>query len=264
MDPRLTRTARLIGEEGIRRLSRAHVLLFGLGGVGGTACEALARAGIGAFTIVDRDRVDITNLNRQTVAYEDTIGREKTQVMRERILAIHPQARVTTHTAFYLPDSPLKQSLCFEEYDYVIDCVDTVTAKIDIIETAFCARVPVISAMGAGNRLDPSALRAADLFSTDTDPLARVMRRELRKRGVTACKVVYSTEQPLKPLPQPPLDDDNLRDGTGEDGDSCDAGTHRKDTPASAPFVPPAAGLLIASVVVRDLLGACDTAFGES
>lgn len=224
MEERFQRTAMLIGEEGLKRLSECHVAVFGIGGVGGYVVESLARCGIGELTLVDKDVVSMTNLNRQIIALESTVGRMKTQVMKERIREINPKALVHTRETFFLPEN--SQTFPFESYDYVVDAVDTVTAKIEIIMKCRELGVPVISSMGTGNKMDPSKLQAADIYKTSVCPLARVMRRELKSRGVKHQKVVYSTEEPVA--------------------------NHR--TPGSVSFVPASAGILIASVVVQDIL----------
>ena len=231
-----TRTALLLGEDAMRKLNRSRVAVFGIGGVGGYAVEALARSGVGAFELIDRDVVSESNLNRQIIATHKTIGRGKTEVMAERIHDINPDAEVTQRRCFYLPETA--DQFDFTQYDYIIDAVDTITAKIEIILRAQKAGVPVISSMGAGNKLDPSKFEVADIYKTSVDPLARVMRRELKKRGVRKLKVVYSKEEPLKPL--------------GKIEADPEAG--RKDVPGSAVFTPAAAGLLIASEVVKDLI----------
>ena len=234
-DGRFIRSEMLIGKEALDKLADSTVAVFGIGGVGGYVCEALARSGIGHFELIDKDTVDFSNLNRQLIATGETLGRFKTELMRERILSINPYAEVRTRNCFFLPENA--SEFHFEEYDYVVDAVDTVTAKIEIVMRCRMAGVQVISSMGTGNKLDPSALRAADLFDTKVCPLARVMRRELKKRGVNALKVVYSEEQPVK-----------LQNAAPE-------GDRRKDVPGSMVFVPGAAGLLIASEVVKDLAG---------
>ena len=237
MENQFERTELLIGSDAVSVLKKSKVAIFGVGGVGGYVAEALARSGIGAFELVDRDVVSVTNLNRQIIATWKTIGREKTEVMAERIHDINPNADVVCRKCFFLPETA--DQFDFTQYDYVVDAVDTVTAKIEIILKAQKAGVPVISSMGAGNKLDPSKFEAADVYKTSVDPLARVMRRELKKRGVRKLKVVYSKEEPLKPL--------------GKIEADPDAG--RKDVPGSSAFTPSAAGLLIASEVVKDLIG---------
>ena len=237
MENQFERTELLIGSDAVSVLKKSKVAIFGVGGVGGYVAEALARSGIGAFELVDRDVVSVTNLNRQIIATWKTIGREKTEVMAERIHDINPNADVVCRKCFFLPETA--DQFDFTQYDYVVDAVDTVTAKIEIILKAQKAGIPVISSMGAGNKLDPSKFEAADIYKTSVEPLARVMRRELKKRGVRKLKVVYSKEEPLKPL--------------GKIEADPDAG--RKDVPGSSAFTPSAAGLLIASEVVKDLIG---------
>lgn len=229
MEARFQRTEQLIGREGLVRLGRCHVAVFGIGGVGGHATEALARCGIGEFTLVDKDVVSLSNLNRQIIALESTIGQMKTHVMQERIEQINPQAAVHRMDTFFLPDN--SDAFPFENYDYVVDAVDTVTAKIELVMRCQERGVPIISSMGTGNKLEPSKLQVADIYKTSVCPLAKVMRRELRNRGVKQLKVVYSTEEPAMKL----------------------------RTPGSMAFVPGSAGLLIASEVVRDLLENKDT-----
>lgn len=237
VEDQFVRTELLLGSDAMRILGKSKVAVFGVGGVGGYVTEALARSGVGAFELIDRDVVSVTNLNRQIIATWKTIGRDKTEVMAERIRDINPEAEVTLRKCFYLPETA--DQFDFTRYDYVVDAVDTVTAKIEIILQAQRAGVPVISSMGAGNKLDPSAFEVADIYKTSVDPLARVMRRELKKRGVKKLKVVYSKEVPIKPLGQIEADPE--------------AG--RKDVPGSSAFTPSAAGLLIASEVVKDLIG---------
>ncbi|WP_418746984.1 ThiF family adenylyltransferase [Frisingicoccus sp.] len=224
MEERFQRTGMLIGENGLKRLSGCHVAVFGIGGVGGYVVEALVRCGIGEFTLVDKDVVSMSNLNRQIIALESTVGRMKTRVMKERIEEINPNALVHTRETFFLPDN--SRTFPFESFDYVVDAVDTVTAKIELIVKCQELGIPIISSMGTGNKMDPSKLRTADIYKTSVCPLARVMRRELKSRGIRHQKVVYSTEEPVA--------------------------NHR--TPGSMSFVPGSAGLLIASVVIQDLL----------
>ena len=245
-----SRTELLIGKEALERLSKAHVAVFGIGGVGGYVVEALVRSGIGNFDLIDDDKVCLTNLNRQIIATRDTIGRHKVEVMRERILSINPDAEVTTHRCFYLPENA--QDFDFSSYDYVVDAVDTVTAKLEIVMRAKESNIPVISCMGVGNKLNPTQLEISDIYKTSVCPLAKVMRRELRKRGVDKLKVLYSKEEPITPL------DDS--EDTCREHCVCPPGTTRKCTqrraiPGSISFVPSAAGLIIASEVVKDLAG---------
>lgn len=193
-----SRTELLLGKEAMERLSNARVAVFGIGGVGGYVCEALVRSGIGTFDLIDDDKVCLTNLNRQIIATRKTVGKYKTEVMKERILDINPKAVVNIHNCFFLPENA--DEFPFEKYDYVVDAVDTVTAKIAIIMKAKEKNVPVISSMGAGNKLDASMFRVTDIYKTKVCPLAKVMRRELKKRGVKKLKVVYSEELPTRPL----------------------------------------------------------------
>ena len=218
----------LIGQENLDKLAAARVLVFGVGGVGGYVCEALCRGGVGRIDIVDKDVVDVTNINRQIIATHETVGRPKVEVCRERMLSINPDVKVDARQCFYLPERA--GEFDFGAYDYVVDAVDNVTAKIDIICNARAAGVPVISSMGTGNKLDPTMFKIADIEKTKVCPLAKVVRKELRKRGVFGVKVLYSEEEPRKPL------SDDTR------------------TPASISFVPSAAGLIIAGRVILDIL----------
>lgn len=220
----------------MQKLKDAHVILFGVGGVGGYAAEALARSGVGHLTLVDHDTVSLTNLNRQIIALHSTLGRPKVEVMAERIHDIAPDCDVRMMQCFYLPET--QDQFDLTQYDYVIDAVDTVAAKIQLVVAARQAGVPVISSMGAGNKIDPGALQIADLSKTRVCPLAKVMRKELRKRGIEHLKVVYSTETPLVP-----------RTSTEQKG------TSHRPVPGSTAFVPSVAGLLLAGEVVRDLTG---------
>jgi len=230
-----SRTRMLLGAAALERLSRARVAVFGLGGVGSWAVEALARSGVGALDLIDDDRVCLTNLNRQIIATHETLGAYKTDAAAARVRAIHPDCTVRTHRTFILPETV--SSFDFTQYDYVVDAIDTVAGKLAIVMAAQAAGVPVISALGTGNKLDPARLELADICETSVCPLARVMRRELRRRGVMHLRVVYSREEPLRPL-EP-----------AEDGDE------RRAVPGSTAFVPPAAGLMIAGEVVRHLAG---------
>ncbi len=230
------RTARLLGEKGILRLKQAHVAIFGIGGVGGYACEALARAGVGHLDLFDSDTVSLSNINRQIIALHSTVGRYKTDVMKERILDINPQCEVRTFPVFYLPENADKFPL--DGYDYVADAIDTVSAKIELAVRAKAASVPLISAMGAGNKLDATRFTVTDLSKTEGCPLARVMRRELKARGITHLKVVFSTE-PAAPFPE---------DFT----DEADSVT-KKVPPGSLSYVPSVAGLILAGEIIKDL-----------
>ena len=229
-------------------LAAARVAVFGVGGVGGYVVEGLARSGVGHFDLIDDDKICMTNINRQIIATIPTIGQYKVDAMRERILSINPAAQVTLHKCFYLPENA--DTFDFGTYSYVVDAVDTVTAKIEIILRAQAAGVPVISSMGAGNKIDPTQFHVADIYQTSMCPLAKVMRHELKKRGVKKLKVVYSTEQSLRPI-----DDESI---SCRSNCVCPPGTQRKctqrrDIPGSTSFVPPVAGLIIAGEVLKDL-----------
>lgn len=240
-DP-LSRTRLLLGDAALERLAAARVILFGLGGVGGHAAESLARCGVGAIDLVDDDVVSPSNLNRQLFATSETIGLPKTEAAAARLRAVAPGCRVTCHRLFYLPETAKKIDLSL--YDYAIDAIDTVTAKLCLIAAAQAAGTPILSCMGTGNKLDPSLLRVSMLSETRGDPLARVMRKEAKKRGLRDFPVVWSPEEPRSPQIDPAALAEELRPGAG-----------RRDLPGSAPFVPAAAGLLLASRVVRDLIG---------
>lgn len=238
-----SRTELLLGAEAMERLSHARVAVFGIGGVGGYVCEALARSGIGAFDLVDNDKVSLTNLNRQIIATWNTIGFYKTEVMKQRILDINPNAQVTVHQCFFLPEHA--EEFPFQEYDYIVDAVDTVTAKLELAVQAWERQIPIISSMGAGNKLDAGKFRIADLYDTKVCPLARVMRRELKKRGIPKLKVVYSEEKPVRQIKGQAAD--------GADGGRALQEGEEKMVPGSVAFVPSVAGLMIAGEVVRDL-----------
>lgn len=231
-----SRTELLIGKEKLDRLSQARVAVFGVGGVGGYVVEALARSGVGTLDLIDSDKVALSNLNRQIIATHDTIGRYKADVARQRVLSINPHAVVNVHRIFYLPETA--GQFDFASYDYVVDAIDTVTGKLMLVEQAQKSGTPVISSMGAGNKMDASAFEVADIYETSVCPLAKVMRRELKKRGIRKLKVVYSKEIPLTP---------ETEENMTENG--------RRQTPGSMAFVPAVAGLIIAGEVVRDLIG---------
>ena len=224
MENRFSRTDALLGEQAMEKLKKARVAVFGIGGVGGHVVEALVRSGVGAVDIVDSDKVCLSNLNRQIIATESSIGKYKVDVMKERILDINPEAVVNVHKCFYLPET--KDEFDFSQYSYVVDAVDTVTAKIQLVMEAAEAGVPIISSMGAGNKLDPTAFQVADIYKTSVCPLAKVMRRELKKCGIKKLKVVYSKEQPVV----------------------------KNTVPASVAFVPSVVGLIIAGEVIKDLV----------
>ena len=234
MPDQFSRTRMLLGEAAMERLARARVAVFGLGGVGGYTAEALARSGVGALELIDNDTVSLTNLNRQLFALHSTVGQYKVDAARARLLDINPDMTVNTYRTFYGPETADEFDLT--RYDYVVDAVDTVAAKLELAVRAQAAGTPIISCMGAGNKLDPAAFEVADIYKTSVCPLARVMRRELKKRGVTRLKVVYSTQPPLSP------------GAAGEDGGG-------RRIPGSVAFVPPAAGLVLAGEVVRCLAG---------
>ena len=238
----------LLGKEAMNKLSGSRVAVFGIGGVGGYVCEALVRSGVGAFDLVDNDEVCLTNLNRQIIATRKTVGQYKVEVMKERILDINPDADVRIHKCFFLPENA--DEFSFEKYDYIVDAVDTVTAKIELVMRAQEKNVPIISSMGAGNKLDGSQFRVADIYETKVCPLAKVMRRELKKRGVERLKVVYSEEKPRRPLEDMSV---NCRtDGICPPGAERES-TKRRDIPGSVAFVPSVAGLIIAGEVIKDI-----------
>lgn len=245
MSHQFARTALLLGEDALERLKHVRVAVFGVGGVGGYVCEALVRSGVGAIDLIDNDKVCLSNLNRQIIATHETLGEYKVDAMKARILAINPEAEVTVHRCFFLPENAGEFS--FDAYDYVVDAVDTVTAKIEIILRAQQAGTPVISCMGAGNKLDPCRFEVADIYETSVCPLARVMRRELKKRGVKSLKVVYSREEPRQP--------EWAQEAAGQDlqGEQPEHGA-RRSTPGSVAYVPSVAGLIAAGEVIRDLV----------
>lgn len=234
MAERFSRTELLLGKEAMKRLSAARVAVFGVGGVGGYTVEALARSGIGNIDLIDNDRVSESNINRQIIALDSTVGQYKTEAMRARIADISPDCRVTVHNMFFMPDNA--DSIDFSAYDYAVDAIDTITGKIEIIMRAKASGIPVISSMGAGNKLDPTAFEVSDIYKTSVCPLARVMRREMKKRGVRSLKVVYSREEAVKPV------NTDISQLSG------------KPVPGSSAFVPPVVGLIIASEVVKDII----------
>lgn len=270
MSEQFSRTELLVGADGLRSLLDAKVCVFGVGGVGGFCVEALARAGVGEITIVDNDDVCPSNINRQIIATWDTVGKPKVEVMAERIHSINPQCTVIARQCFYLPET--REDFDFARYDYVVDAIDTVTAKIDLIIAAQEAGTPVISCMGAGNKLDPTRFEVADIYKTSVCKLAKVMRRELRKRGVKKLKCVYSTEEPIK-LQQPiAKQDPSAPAGTIDGGIPAANSSHsaeaaelaaanatasapsHKQAPGSISFVPSVAGLILAGEVIKDLM----------
>ena len=243
-----SRTQLLLGEENMNRLSEAKVAIFGIGGVGGYVAEALARSGVGSFVLVDDDKVCLTNINRQIIATRKTVGQYKVDVMKERILDINPKAEVEVRKCFYLPENA--HEFDFSTYSYVVDAVDTVTAKIEIIMRAQAAGIPVMSSMGAGNKLDPTKFQVADIYKTSMCPLARVMRQELKKRCVKKLKVVYSTEKPTRPIEDMSI---SCRTNCICPPGAAHKCTERRDIPGSIAFVPSVAGLILAGEVIKDL-----------
>ncbi len=234
-----SRTQLMFGKEAMERLSKSRVAVFGIGGVGGYTVEALARSGVGAIDIIDNDKVCLTNINRQIIATHNTIGRYKVDVEAERIAQINPNCKVNVYKTFYMPQT--QAEFDFTLYDYVVDAIDTVTGKLTIVENAKKCNTPVISSMGAGNKLDPTAFEVADIYKTSVCPLAKVMRRELKKRGINSLKVVYSKEEPIKPIEDLEIDNQD---------------SARREIPGSNAFVPSVVGLIIAGEVIKDLTGA--------
>lgn len=244
-EEQFSRTELLYGKEAVEKICAARVAIFGLGGVGGYVAEALARSGVGSFDLIDNDTVCESNLNRQIIATWDTVGMAKTEAARNRILSINPEAKIWVHNCFYLPQT--RSEFDFRQYSYVVDAIDTVTGKIDLILAAKEAGVPVISAMGAGNKIHPSAFEVADIYQTSVCPLAKVMRRELKKRGVKDLKVVYSREEPRKYAAA--ADEERLRQ------ERLQSESTRRSTPGSTAFCPSVAGLIMAGEIVNDLTG---------
>lgn len=247
MSDQFTRTRMLVGDEPLTRLHRSSVAVFGVGGVGGFCVEALARAGVGALDLFDDDTVARSNLNRQIIALHSTLGQPKVEVMAARVRDISPQCQVRAVPLFYMPQTADQVDL--SRYDYVVDAIDTVTAKLELATRCTALGVPIISCMGSANKLDPTAFSVSDISKTDTCPLARVMRKELRKRGIHHLKVVWSREEPLSPIAPP--ETESPAGGGLRPGDPAS----RRQTPGSISFVPAAAGLVLASAVVRELAG---------
>lgn len=241
MTEQFSRTELLLGRTAMEKLAQSKVAVFGIGGVGGYVVEALVRSGIGAVDLIDNDTVCLSNLNRQIIATRKTIGQYKTDVMRERIMDINPECSVEVHRCFYLPEN--KDEFDFSRYSYVVDAVDTVTAKIQLVMQAEEAGVPIISSMGAGNKLNPADFEITDIYKTSVCPLAKVMRRELKKRNIKHLKVVYSKEEPITPMKK-----------EIDEQEEADTGSKRRSTPGSMAFVPSVVGLLIASEVIKDLI----------
>ena len=244
-----SRTQLLVGKEAMERLANARVAIFGIGGVGGYVVEALARSGVGTLDLIDDDKICLTNLNRQIIATRSTIGKYKVDVAKARVLDINPKAVVNTYQTFYVPETA--EQFDFSQYDYVVDAIDTVTGKINLVMQAEQTHTPIISSMGAGNKMDPTAFKVADIYKTSVCPLAKVMRRELKKRGIKKLKVVYSEEKPLTPI-----EDESI---SCKSHCVCPPGTVRKCTqrrqvPGSNAFVPSVVGLIIAGEVIKDLI----------
>ena len=236
MIEQFSRTQILLGEEAMDKLQKARVAVFGIGGVGGYTVEALARCGVGALDLVDSDTVSVSNINRQILATHSTVGRLKVDVAKNRVLDINPDCNVRTYPVFYLPDTA--SQFDFTQYDYIVDCIDTVTGKLQLVERAVEAGTPIICSMGTGNKLDPSAFQASDISKTSMCPLARIMRKELKKRGINPLKVVYSQEEALAPA----VDEEELKR------------TGKRQIPGSVSFVPGTAGLILAGEVIKDLI----------
>lgn len=244
---RFSRTQLVFGKEAMDRLKGSRVAVFGVGGVGGYTVEALARSGVGAIDIIDDDKVCLTNINRQIIATTKTVGKYKVDVAKERIEEINPDCKVTAFRTFYMPETA--DRFDFTQYDYVVDAIDTVTGKIALIENAKKAGTPIISSMGAGNKVDPTAFEVADIYKTSVCPLARVMRYELKRRGIKKLKVVYSKEKPIPPIA--------YEDPNGENGclSKADKVPGKRQVPGSTAFVPSVAGLIIAGEVIKDIIG---------
>ncbi|SFG14955.1 tRNA A37 threonylcarbamoyladenosine dehydratase [Lachnospiraceae bacterium C7] len=240
-----SRTQLILGQEAVEKLNNSRVIVFGIGGVGGFVVEALVRSGIGAIDIVDNDDVCLSNINRQIIATHDTVGKVKVDAMEKRILSINPQCKITKHKCFFLPET--KEQFDFTQYDYIVDAVDTVTAKIALVMAAKEANVPIISSMGAGNKINPTMFEVADIYKTSVCPLAKVMRKELKKRGVEKLKVVYSKEKALTPKVEKNSSDVEKEDVNDD--------SKRRAVPGSVSFVPPVVGYIIASEIIKDITG---------
>lgn len=243
-----SRTQLLLGEDGMERLYNSRVAVFGIGGVGGYVVEALVRSGVGTIDIFDDDKVCLTNLNRQLIATRETVGKYKVEVMKERALAINPKVVINAHNCFYMPDNA--DDYDFSEYSYIVDAIDTVTGKIELIMRANALNIPIISCMGAGNKLDASQFEVADIYETTMCPLARTMRRELKRRGIEKLKVVYSKEKPIRPIEDMRI---SCRSHCICPPNTARKCTERRDIPGSVAFVPAVAGLIAAGEVIRDL-----------
>lgn len=245
-----SRTELLLGKEAMEKLQNSRVAVFGVGGVGGFTVEALVRSGVGAIDLIDDDKVCLTNLNRQLIATRSTVGKYKVDVMADRIKDINPNCQVNTYKCFYLPEN--KDDFDFSQYDYIVDAVDTVTAKIQLVMEAKEKNVPIISSMGAGNKLNPAMFEVADIYKTSVCPLAKVMRRELKKRGVKKLKVVYSKEKPIRPIEDMSI---SCRTHCICPPGAANKCTERRDIPGSTAFVPSVVGLIIGSEIIKDIAG---------
>lgn len=245
-----SRTELLLGKESMEKLQNSRVAVFGVGGVGGFTVEALVRSGVGAIDLIDDDKVCLTNLNRQLIATRSTVGKYKVDVMADRIKDINPNCQVNTYKCFYLPEN--KDDFDFSQYDYIVDAVDTVTAKIQLVMEAKEKNVPIISSMGAGNKLNPAMFEVADIYKTSVCPLAKVMRRELKKRGVKKLKVVYSKEKPIRPIEDMSI---SCRTHCICPPGAAHKCTERRDIPGSTAFVPSVVGLIIGSEIIKDIAG---------
>ena len=245
-----SRTELLLGKESMEKLQNSRVAVFGVGGVGGFTVEALVRSGVGAIDLIDDDKVCLTNLNRQLIATRSTVGKYKVDVMADRIKDINPNCQVNTYKCFYLPEN--KDDFDFSQYDYIVDAVDTVTAKIQLVMEAKEKNVPIISSMGAGNKLNPAMFEVADIYKTSVCPLAKVMRRELKKRGVKKLKVVYSKEKPIRPIEDMSI---SCRTHCICPPGAANKCTERRDIPGSTAFVPSVVGLIIGSEIIKDIAG---------
>lgn len=244
-----SRTQLVFGEEAMSVLASSRVAVFGIGGVGGYTAEALARSGVGALDLIDDDKICLTNINRQILATRSTVGKYKVDVAKERILDINPDCQVRTYKTFYMPDT--KDEFDFTQYDYIVDAIDTVKGKLELVQNAKLANTPIISSMGAGNKVNPAMFEVADLYKTSVCPLARVMRYECRRRGIKKLKVVYSKEQPIRPIEDMSI---SCRKHCICPPDTARKCTRRRDIPGSVAFVPSAVGLIIAGEVIKDLV----------
>ena len=258
MENQFERTELLLGKDAIQKLKNAHVAVFGVGGVGGFVVEALVRSGVGEIDVIDKDTVSLSNINRQIIALHSTVGQPKVEVIKNRALDINPNVKINAFETFFLPDTA--DMFDFSKYDYVVDAIDTVKGKIEIILRAEKAGVKIISSMGAGNKLDPTQFHVADIYKTTMCPLAKVMRHELKKRGVKKLKVVYSTEKPVRPLEDMSV---SCRSHCVCPPGTAHKCTERRDIPGSVAFVPPVAGLILAGEVIKDLTAGTLTIKGE-